>query len=134
MLKLIVFVSFLSFTIFQLSWGCGSSVKQKIKICQDGIVPLKPEGPGVKIQSPKSRLYSHIDCDWKILIDKNCHKPIFKCDQFRMEFSIKCNENYLELIDNEVKVRYVCIVVLSGNIAMTKSCRKFWHFRVRLPE
>ena len=108
MLKLIVLVSLLSFgAIFQLSLGCGSSVKQKIKICQDGIIPLKPEGPTVKIQSPKTSHYSHIDCDWKILIGKNCHKPIFTCAQLKMEYSSKCNENYLELTDNDVKVRLV---------------------------
>ena len=91
--------------MFQVSLGCGSSVKQKIKICQDGKIHLST-GQVVKIKSPNRSLYSHIDCDWKIWISKNCRQPIFTCDQFDMEFSRKCSQNYLELLENEVKVRY----------------------------
>ena len=99
-------------TIFSLailvksSLACSSTLQPQVNLCGNENLSLTSKKRAVSIKSGKSQAASHIHCDWKIFIqDPESCQPVFECDQFNMTVSPNCNQNYLELVDTNDKVK-----------------------------
>ena len=107
---MLLFAVCLCFAWVKSSLGCSSTLQPKVNLCgigndDDDILSLTSKNRQVSIKSQASPA-SHIHCDWKIFNqDPESCLPIFKCDKFNMTVSPNCNQNYLEIVDTNDKVK-----------------------------
>ena len=107
---MLLFAVCLCFAWVKSSLGCSSTLQPKVNLCgigndDDDILSLTSKNRQVSIKSQASPA-SHIHCDWKIFNqDPEYCLPMFKCDKFNMTVSPNCNQNYLEIVDTNDKVK-----------------------------
>ena len=108
--KMSIAISLCFVTLLKATQGCNSAPQSEVSLCgkNDNLLTLTPKSQ-VVIKSPNPGISKNWQCDWKIFNQnvQSC-QAVFTCDKFNIPFTPNCNQNYVELIDinDKVKVKF----------------------------